>query len=118
MDDTRKRRAHECQCLDCQQHSSGPLACRHRAITNLLALLDERSRRLVAAALARQHGRGGLARLARITGMSRTTLRRGLRELARPTPFSSPRIRRPGGGRKKAGKKMPPAADDLGGVAA
>jgi hypothetical protein len=50
--------------------------------------------------------------------MSRMTIRRGLPELAQPNPGSSSRIRRPGGGRKKAEKKMPPAADDVRGLAA
>jgi Transcriptional regulators of sugar metabolism len=106
MNNTRKRIAHECQGFDCQEHPSGPLAGRHRAINSLLTLLDERSRRMVAAALAKQHGRGGIGVLARITGMSRMTIRRGLQELAQPDTRSSARIRRPGGGRKKAEKKI------------
>lgn len=118
MDNTRKRTAQECQCFDCQEHPSGPLAGRHRAINDLLALLDERSRRMVAAALAKQHGRGGIGVLARITGLSRMTIRRGLPELAPPDTGSSSRIRRPGGGRKKAEKKMPSASDNVGGIAA
>jgi DNA-binding phage protein len=118
MDDTRKGSAHECQCLACQQQPTGTLADRHGAINNLLALLDEKSRRMVAAALAKQHGRGGIVLLALITGLSRTTIRRGLRELTQPDTFSSSRIRRPGGGRKKAEKKMSTAPDDVGGTAA
>ena len=118
MANTWKRIPHACECVDCQEHPSGTLAGRHRAINDLLAFLDERSRRLVAAALAKQHGRGGLVVLARITGMSRMTIRRGLQELAQPDARSSSRIRRPGGGRKKAEKKMPSAPDDVGGIAA
>jgi hypothetical protein len=50
--------------------------------------------------------------------MSRMTIRRGRREFAQPDPDPSHRIRRPGGGRKKAEKKMSAAADAVGGFAA
>ena len=64
--------------------------------------LDERTRRLWAAAEARAAGRGGFTAVLRATGMSSRTLSRGLRELEsgeRPAPG---RVRRPGGGRKSA----------------
>ena len=41
-------------------------------------LLDERTRRLWAAAEARSIGRGGVSRVAEATGMSRGTVRAGL----------------------------------------
>ena len=43
--------------------------------------LNERQRRLVAAADARFLGHGGIARLARATGLSRTTLHKAVGEL-------------------------------------
>ncbi len=49
--------------------------------TALEAVLDERSRRLWAAAEARALGRGGIARVVEATGMSRNTVRAGLSEL-------------------------------------
>ncbi len=64
-------------------------------------LLDERQRRLVAAALVDVLGRGGQARVAEATGMSRNTLIAGATELAGGAGPSD-RVRRPGGGRKKA----------------
>jgi hypothetical protein len=64
--------------------------------------LDERSRRLWAAAEAREAGRGGRAAVLRATGMSSRTLARGLRELASPPVLPAGRIRRAGGGRKAA----------------
>jgi hypothetical protein len=70
-------------------------------MNQFLALVDERSRRLSAAFLALQHGRGGLAKVARITGLSLHTLRRGRQELLKPEPLAPDRIRRPGGGRKR-----------------
>ena len=70
----------------------------------LAPLLDERTRRLWAAAEARAIGRGGVTRVAEATGMSRVTVRAGLKELdagaAGVLPTSATRQRRAGGGRK------------------
>ena len=67
-------------------------------------LLDERTRRLWAAAEARAIGRGGITRVAEATGMSRGTVRAGVRELDSATPpvprAVASRVRAPGGGRK------------------
>ena len=65
--------------------------------------LDERTRRLFAAAEAEAVGRGGVSAAARATGLSRTTITQGVRDLAKPVDNgpSSGRVRRPGGGRKK-----------------
>jgi hypothetical protein len=62
--------------------------------------LNERSRRLWAAAEAREASRGGFAAVLRATGMSSRTLAKGLRELQSPSDLPPDRIRRPGGGRK------------------
>jgi hypothetical protein len=65
-------------------------------------MLDERARRLWAAAEVTTAGRGGFTAVRRVTGMSAKTLARGLRELeTRDTPGPG-RVRRPGGGRKSA----------------
>ncbi len=73
--------------------------------TALEAVLDERSRRLWAAAEARALGRGGIARVVEATGMSRNTVRAGLSELdhgaAAAESAPAGRTRRPGGGRKR-----------------
>jgi transposase len=61
--------------------------------------LDERSRRMWAAAEALELGWGGTSAVAAATGLSRTTIRAGIVELEQPTQDPS-RIRRPGGGRK------------------
>ena len=65
--------------------------------------LDERTRRLTAAAEAEAIGFGGVAMVARATGYSRLTLRRGIKELksAPESPPGGRKIRRPGGGRKR-----------------
>jgi transposase len=77
--------------------------------------LDERTRRLAAAAEAEAIGFGGVARVARATGISRLTIRRGIKEL-KTTPESRPegrRIRRPGGGRKRTVDTDPTLKADL-----
>ena len=66
--------------------------------------LDERLRRLLAAAEARVLGRGGVTAVATATGVSRRAIHAGLKELAeRPeaTLLAVGRIRRPGAGRKR-----------------
>lgn len=68
--------------------------------------LDERSRRLFAGLLARQFGRGGIARMHEITGLSRVTIRRGLNECESGQKVEDGRIRRAGGGRIAAEKKI------------
>ncbi len=73
--------------------------------------LNERSRRLWAAAEARSLGRGGVAAVLAATGMSSATVRKGLTELeaeaAGDEALPAGRVRRPGGGRKRARDKQP-----------
>src|SRR4029077_11448632 len=60
---------------------------------------DARGRRLFAAAEVRTTGRGGLAIVSKITGLARSTINRGKRDLdAQPLPNG--RVRRAGGGRR------------------
>jgi hypothetical protein len=72
-----------------------------RFFSQIGPLLDERERRLLAAAAAEMIGRGGQAAVARVTGMSRNTIIAGTRELTDGVE-RSPRVRRPGAGRPKA----------------
>ncbi len=64
-------------------------------------VLDERSRRLLAAAESKAWGRGGISVVSEATGVARQVIRRGLAELELPPTPPSGRVRRPGGGRKK-----------------
>lgn len=75
--------------------------------------LDERRRRLWAAAEARSCGRGGIAAVARATGISESTIRAGLRELGSGERLERGRVRRPGGGRKRLVDKDPTLVEDL-----
>ena len=72
-----------------------------RFFSQTLPLLDERERRLMAAAVVEMLGRGGQAAVSRATDMSRNTLIVGGKELAEGATRSA-RVRRPGAGRKKA----------------
>ena len=73
--------------------------------------LDERGRRLVAAAEAFAAGYGGIAAVAMATGVAPSTIGRSLKELAQDEP--SERIRRPGAGRKRPIVKDPTLLPDL-----
>ncbi|MCA1599635.1 MAG: ISAzo13 family transposase [Chloroflexi bacterium] len=67
----------------------------------LAPVVDERTRRLIAAAEAIARGWGGATTVARATGVSRRTIREGVKELTGTGRLPGERIRRPGGGRKK-----------------
>jgi hypothetical protein len=82
---------------------------RYEAIRNQL---DERGRRLFAAAEARSAGRGGVVAVSRATGLARGTIERGLKDLDQPAP-SGGRIRRAGSGRQRLTAKDPTLLEDL-----
>ena len=75
--------------------------------TALVPFLDERTRRLLAASEARAAGRGGLAAVSAATGVARSTIGRGLAELATGRDGQAGRIRRCGAGRKPATETQP-----------
>jgi len=79
----------------------------------LEAVLDERSRRLLAAAESKAWGPGGISAVSRATGVSRQIIRQGRKELSQPPTHLAGRVRRPGGGRKKAKQKDPTLVADL-----
>jgi Rhodopirellula transposase DDE domain len=73
----------------------------------VMPLLDERQRRVVAGAVARMVGRGGVTAVAEAASMSRNTVITGGREIALGEAMVSPRVRREGGGRKRLIDKDP-----------
>jgi hypothetical protein len=87
------------------------ITLRYAALT---PVLDECGRRRFAAE-ARTAGRGGVLALTRITGLARSTIDRGLRELAGTAAdeAASGRVRRAGGGRKKLTETDPTLLADL-----
>jgi transposase len=68
----------------------------------LAPFLNERTRRLTAAAEAAAIGRGGISQVSRATGVSRRAIAAGLAQLRPPGVPDGDRIRRIGGGRRKA----------------
>jgi transposase len=70
---------------------------------SLEVTLNEKSRRLWAAAEALAVGRGGVAAVHRATGISRTTIYEGIKELGDPEKLRNglDRTRTPGAGRKR-----------------
>lgn len=79
----------------------------------LASVLNERARRIWAAAEAKEAGRGGITLVARATGISYSTIVRGLKELESEEGAPLDRLRRAGGGRKKSLQKDPTLAGDL-----
>jgi hypothetical protein len=86
----------------------------------LSSVMDERMRRQWAAAEAQALGWGGVSLVATATGLARNTIAVGERELeyrrTHPRGKISPRLRAPGGGRKKLAELDPglrQALDDL-----
>jgi hypothetical protein len=85
------------------------IRCRYQGTA---AFLDERGRRLFAANEALAHGFGGVTAAAAATGLARSTINRGIRELRSGQNPIGNRVRRAGGGRKSAVTHQPglPAA--------
>jgi len=79
----------------------------------LTPLLDERSRRLLVAAESQVIGHSGTTVVSKLTGVSRRVIRRGMAELKEPVVLPTGRVRRPGGGRKKAIDQDPALLRDL-----
>jgi hypothetical protein len=84
--------------------------------------LDERQRRMYAAAEAKVIGRGGVSQVAAATGLARGTIMAGMLELeasanefltAAPPPAAAGSVRRSGGGRKPLTAKDPTLVADL-----
>jgi len=72
----------------------------------LSGMMNEKLRRHWAACEALAMGRGGISAVARETGLSRTTIRTGIREVTSEMPalveeIEASRVRRPGGGRRR-----------------
>jgi hypothetical protein len=77
--------------------------------------LNERGRRLFAAAEARTAGHGGITAAARATGVARSTIGRGLKDLDDPGSLTGG-IRRPGSGRRALTITDVTLLDDLRGL--
>lgn len=80
------------------------LRTRYRRIAGFL---DERGRRLYAANEALALGRGGVTAVSVASGIARSTINRGIAELKAGDNELGERIRRRGGGRKRAVERQP-----------
>jgi len=90
-----------------RRDGTGEASIRQR-FQHLLPTLNERQRRLWAAAEASARGYGGVSLVARATGVSRRAIHVGLAELASPGEhLPAGRVRRPGAGGKPITQSQP-----------
>ena len=100
------RAIHECQCAVCQVGTDKDISEAHRRINVLVSTLNEAQRRWYVGSLSGAKDGYSDRELARITGLDVKTIRRGRRELASEKAAAmGSRVRRDGGGRKRAEKK-------------
>ena len=104
MQNKTKRRIYRCTCKSCHLHPYSKITKQHQAINRVLLELNERNKRRFVGVLANQRGRGGTSQLAEITGLSRTTIARGCREIEQSNKSRSSEIRRSGAGRPRVEK--------------
>ena len=71
---------------------------------------------MFAAAEAKTAGYGGVTAVSQITGVARSTIGRGIKDIESGTEIAEDRIRRPGGGRKALTDQDPTLLDDLKGL--
>src|ERR1700731_73390 len=86
-----------------------PIRTRYQAVRRSL---DERGRRLHAAAEALTAGHGGVAATSRATRVARSTIGRGIKDLREPGSLAG-KVRRKGAGRPAITTKDPTLLDDL-----
>jgi len=82
-------------------------------IQTMLPLLDEKQKRLYLAAEVKSIGRGGLKEIHELTGVSKTTIIRGQKELDEGCTSDEDRIRSKGGGRKLITSKYENIAEEI-----
>lgn len=87
-----------------------------KKFARLAPALNERTRRLWAATEALALGHGGIGQVERATGVSRSTIARGIRALDADPPLDPERTRQPGGGRKRVVDQDPTLLIDLEGL--
>jgi hypothetical protein len=101
---------HQCKCDICQQSESHLDQALHQQMNLFMSRLDEQQRRWYAALEAQKLGHGGATLLAKVTGLSVETIRRGRDELENDlVDRPHDRVRKPGGGRQPVEKKRQPS---------
>jgi hypothetical protein len=103
-----------CDCPECLDRADHPDAQYHRELRLFLATLNDEQRRLYAAVESRRLGRGGVGRVAQITGLCKQTAAHGRRQLADLLQGKAPeKVPHPGGGRPRTEEKYPAITDAL-----
>lgn len=82
-----------------------------KKFARIFPLLNERQRRLTAAAESKTLGRGGISIVSRASGLSRSTIHRGLADLKNKK--ATERVRRWGGGRKSLSDTFPKIKNEI-----
>ena len=101
---------HRCECRVCHAGSDPELVRHHHQINLLLSRMSEPQRRWYVATLADEPQAPTIPDLSRITGLDPKTIQLGRQELATDlVDHPATRQRRPGGGRPRAEKKIPPS---------
>lgn len=97
---------HECECAICQAGEDQAVRAHHQQINLLLSRLNEAQQRWYVGVLSTAVDAPSDSLLAQITGLTEKTIQRGRAELENGLRETPPgRVRRTGGGRKKAEKK-------------
>jgi hypothetical protein len=76
-------------------------------ITLMMPVLNEKQRRLFLASEAKSYGWGGVSEVSRLSGVSRTTIRVGMKELESGESIDIARVRKIGGGRNYVEANIP-----------
>lgn len=76
-------------------------------IAAVLPFLNEKQRRVFLAGEARAYGWGGVSEVSRLSGVSRTTIRAGLKDLDEGAGPDITKVRKPGGGRNFVEDNIP-----------
>jgi len=92
----------------------GPERSIEQRYKGLSPVLNEQGLRRFAATEAQAYGRGGVSAVSRITGIARSTICRGMKEIEESRQVEAGRIRKPGGGRKAKLTEDPTLLADLG----
>ena len=79
---------------------AGSVQSIQRRYKDLSPVLNEQGLRRFAATEARAYGYGGVSVVSQITGIARSTIGRGVKEIGESLELEAGRVRKPGGGRK------------------
>src|SRR5882724_7734864 len=92
---------------------SGQERAARKRYREMAAVLNEQSRRRFVALEARALGHGGVSAMARISGLARSTIYRGLFDIRDRVSAPPGRLRKQGAGRKSNASKDPTLVADL-----